>query len=248
MQANVESQWQPYLQRFMDREWRARIFRDMVLADAGALESERGKLAILDIGCGGGFHSDAGLQESIARVAGRYIGVEPDTQIELGRFFDATHRCRFEDAGIEPGSIDLAFAVMVLEHLEDPGEFWDKVHRSLSPGGVFWAFTVDARHWFVAASKLTERLGVKDIYLDLLHGKRGEERYENYETHYRTNTPAQVAGLVKSFSNCTVLNFRQVGQLDYYFPKPLRWTGRIIDRLAMRMDWPGSVLAVRVEK
>lgn len=248
MQGSVEPLWAPYLQRYAGGEWRAPIFRDMVLADARALEDERGKLSFLDIGCGGGFDGDARLQHSLARVAGQYIGVEPDAAIDVGDMFSATHRCFFEDAQIEGDSIDMAFAVMVLEHFENPQAFWEKVHKVLRKGGVFWGFTVDARHWFVSASLLTEKLRIKDMYLNMLHGKRGEERYENYEVYYRTNTPEQIQGLTQSFSSTTILNFRKVGQLDYYFPQSLKWLGRTVDRIALRMDWPGSVMAVRVEK
>ena len=248
MQVRAEPQWEPFLRRYTDGEWRAPIFRDMLLADAKALEKDRGGLTFLDIGCGGGFDGDGELQASIAQVAGQYIGIEPDTAIEIGSMFSSSYRCSFEDAPIEDNSIDLAFAVMVLEHFDNPQVFWDKVHKVLRKGGVFWGFTVDARHWFVSASVLTEKLHVKDMYLDMLHGKRGEERYENYGVFYRTNTPEQIEGLTNSFASTTVLNFYRVGQLDYYFPSSLQWMGRAVDRFAARMGWPGSLLAVRVEK
>ena len=70
-----------YLQRYTNGEWRAHIFRDMILADARVLEQGRGKLSILDIGCGAGFDGDAKLQHSISKVAGRFIGVEPDVRL-----------------------------------------------------------------------------------------------------------------------------------------------------------------------
>ena len=69
---------------------------------------------------------------------------------------------------------------MVLEHLADPRTFFEKVHTVLRPQGVFWGFTVDARHPFVTASVVSEKLHVKDLYLNIMFGKRGEGRYENY--------------------------------------------------------------------
>lgn len=241
-------QWLPYIKRYTTGEWRAPIFRDMVLADAERLERTNGKLTLMDIGCGGGFDNDAKLQRTISRVAGHYIGIEPDTTIDLENIFSSTHRCIFEDMPIDPESIDLAFAVMVLEHFANPQLFWDKVHRTLKKGGVFWGFTVDARHWFIVVSFLTEKMGIKDWYLNKLHGKRGEERYENYCVYYRSNTPQQILKLTSAFTSSVVLNFHRVGQMDYYFPKKLRWIGRAFDRMAIRMDWPGSIMAVRVEK
>jgi hypothetical protein len=137
---------------------------------------------------------------------------------------------------------------MVLEHFENPQIFWNKILNVLKKDGVFWGFTVDARHWFVFVSLLTEKLHIKDWYLNKLHGKRGEERYENYGVFYRSNTPQQIQHLTPSFASMDVLNFNYVGQLDYYFPQKLRWFGRSLNQIAIRLDLPGSVLAVRVQK
>jgi SAM-dependent methyltransferase len=242
------AQWEPYVRRYSSGEWRALAFRDLILADSLALKTRRDKLTFLDIGCGRGFDGSSRLQRSLAEAAERYIGVEPDESVELGDVFAATHRCFFEDAPIEDESIDIAFAVMVLEHIPDPQKFWKKVHRVLRKGGCFWGFTVDARHWFFLMSTLMEKLRVKDLYLNKLHGKRGEERYENYPVFYRINTPRQVANLTADFSASTILNFNRIGQLDFYVPKKLRWLAHSMDSLAIRAGWPGSVMAMRVEK
>jgi SAM-dependent methyltransferase len=248
MQNHCDAKWAPYLQRYAEGEWRATIFRDMILCDARKLSQERDDLSFLDIGCGGGFDADPKLQRSIARAAGKYIGIEPDKDIELSPIFHSVHRCRLEDAHLDPDSVDIAFAVMVLEHSDKPDLFWRKVHKVLRRGGVFWGFTVDARHWFVTASLLTERLHIKDLYLNMLLGKRGEERYENYGVFYRSNTPKQIQKMTKAFSSITILNFHRVGQIDDYIPKKLRWLSRAVDRYAIRTGRPGSLMAVRAEK
>lgn len=241
-------QWSAYTQRYSSGEWRAPIFRDLILADASRMKEKRNELTLLDIGCGGGFDGDAELQRSLAEAGSRYIGIEPDPQIELADVFTSAHRCRFEDAPIEDESVDIAFAVMVLEHIAEPQVFWSKVHRVLRKGGCFWGMTVDARHWFVLGSTLMEKLGVKDIYLDKLHGKRGQERYENYPAFYRANTPAQIARFASGFSSISVLNLSRVGQLDFYIPGRLRRLGRWMDSLAMHVGLPGALMAVRMEK
>ncbi len=248
MQNKTDTRWVRYLQRYLAGESRGPIFRDLILDDARELEKHRSPLSLLDIGCGGGFDGNAKLQQSIAQVAGQYIGIEPDEAIDLGDHFTGSHRCFFEDAPIEHESVDIAFAVMVMEHFENPQGFWDKVHDVLKANGVFWGFTVDARHWFVVASLLADKLKIKDWYLNALHGKRGEERYENYSVYYRSNTPKQIRKLTTPFSSTTILNFHRVGQMDFYFPAKLRWLGRTIDRLAIGLGLPGSIMAVRVEK
>src|SRR3954454_16360243 len=101
--------WQSYLSRYRKGEWRAPIFCDIVLSDIGSFSSPP---LVLDIGCGSGFDDDARLQGRIIQAAGRYIGVDPDAN-EGPQFIRTT----FEEAPLEPESIDIAFAVMVLEHV-----------------------------------------------------------------------------------------------------------------------------------
>jgi SAM-dependent methyltransferase len=237
--------WDDYLGRYRSGEWRAPIFRDMVLADVARVD---GPARILDIGCGRGFDDDLDLQASIASHAGVYVGVEPDPAAALGPYFSEAHRCLFEDAPLAPGSIDVALAVMVLEHLPEPGRFWAKVAEVLREGGVFWGFTMDARHSFCRASAWMGRLRIKDLYLDLLNGRRGVDRYENYPVHYRANTPDQLAPYLRDFREWDLINFAKVGQLDSYLPGVLRPLAHALDRRALAVGRPGMVLAIRVAK
>jgi hypothetical protein len=86
------------------------------------------------------------------------------------------------------------------------------------------------------------------LYLNTLFGKRGEERYHNYPVFYRSNSPAQVAQLGKNFTSVTTLNLRRIGQLDFYYPPPLRWIGRSIDKALVVADRPGYGFGVRAVK
>lgn len=237
--------WAPYVARYRAGEWRDRIFRDMVLADAAAAG---GRPTVLDIGCGRGLDGSVPLQQSVAEASGRFVGVEPDPEIPLGGHFTEAHRCLFEDAPLAPRSVDLAYSVMVLEHLPAPERFWAKLYDVLRGGGVFWALTVDARHPFCRASLLAERLKVKGPYLRLLGGRRGVDRYENYETFYRSNTPEDVRRLAGRFSSAAFVNFARVGQWSAYFPGLLRPIVDLLDRRAIARGRPGTLLAVRVQK
>jgi SAM-dependent methyltransferase len=241
----LEPRWQSYQSRYRNGSWRAPIYRDMVLADMQAFGDGA---RVLDIGCGHGFDGDAKLQRSLAAAAGSYIGVEPDTSISSGDHFTHVYPSLFEDAPIEAGSIQVAFAVMVLEHLEFPQRFWDKLWDALAPGGIFWGFTMDGRHRFCRASALAERTKIKDIYLSFLRGKRGEERYENYPVHYRCNTPADIQTFAGAFRECEFISFSRVGQLDYYVPRLLRPLTNCLDRCDIWLNRPGSLLAVRAVK
>jgi len=236
-----ESKWSPYLQRYLNNEWRGTIFRDMIIADANSLEQQRGKLSFLDIGCGRGFDGDSELQRSLANLSGKYFGIEPENTVEVADFFSTTYRCNLEDAPIQSDSIDIAFAFMVLEHFKEPQKCWNKIYNILNKGGIFWGFTVDSRHWVKSASLLADRIGLKDMYLSALSCEPGKERSDSYKAK-------QIQSQARLFSSMSVLNFIRVGQDDRYMPKKLRWVNRSYDRLAIRFGLPGSILAVRLVK
>jgi SAM-dependent methyltransferase len=238
--------WAPYIARYCSGEWRDRIFRDMILADAQRLGP---RPTILDIGCGDGLDGNLKLQASIADAAGRFIGIEPDPEVTLGDHFTETHRCLFEEAPLAPGSIDLAYAVMVLEHIPRPQVFWDRMFDALSVGGVFWGLTVDARHLFARLSLWADRLKIKNLYMDLMFGRVADSgRYRNYPTYYRTNTPDQIRRLTRSFRSSEFINFARVGQWSSCLPRPLRRIADAWDERSIRKQRAGTLLAVRVVK
>jgi SAM-dependent methyltransferase len=238
--------WAVYLERYRAGEWRDQIFHDLILADARRLGP---RPVILDIGCGDGFDVDVPLQRSIAQAAGRFIGVEPDPAVSLGDYFTETHRCLFQDARLAAESVDVAYAVMVLEHLPDPAVFWDKLHQVLADGGVFWGLTIDARHLFSRLSLWGDRLRIKNFYLDRVIGPTPDQgRYKNYPTYYRTNTPRQIMRFARDFRSCECINFSRVGQWGNFLPSWLRAVADRMDRHSIRTGRPGTLLITRAIK
>ncbi|MBC8145602.1 MAG: class I SAM-dependent methyltransferase [bacterium] len=244
--AQHADRWQPYIDRIQQGEWRSVVLRDMILDDI----KQQGliKPVLMDIGCGHGFDTSTELQQSLADIAGEYIGVEPDREITLQPFITSAHRSFFEDAAVPDQSVDMAFCVMVLEHIPDPQKFWNKVHATLKPGGVFWALTVDSRHWFALGSQAMEAMHIKDAYLRATHGERGEERYENYPVHYRTNSPRQIERLSRAFSDRSVYSVFQPGSIGYYFPKLLKPAAELACKLTHTVTGVGNNLIVRAQK
>ncbi len=241
----MTSPFSTYIERYCQGHWRTPIFRDMLLNELPHLPDNP---TLLDIGCGDGFDGEEEIQQILAEKAGTYIGIEPDAAMPLGAYFDQTYRCTFEDASLEPGTVDLAFAVMVLEHLPDPEVFWEKLWKILAEGGVFWGFTVDARHWFCHASMWLKQLRIKDLYLHRFLRHEEEDQYQNYPVFYKANTPSQVIPFVRKFRRCDFVNFGKVGQLDYYLPSWLRPLSARLDKSLLARRKPGAILAVRVKK
>lgn len=230
---------------YLSGAYRARLMRDLILRDADRLGDH---LTFLDIGCGRGFDADPALQESLVQAAGRYVGVEPDNSITPAECISEVHRCILEDAPLPAGSIDIAFSIMVLEHLSNPQAFWTKLHSLLADGGIFWAMTVDSRHWLCTASLWTSRLRIKDRYLSLMLGERGKTRYENYPVYYRCNTPREIKKHARAFSSVTCLNLARVGQCDWVLPAFMRPISHCLESSSIRRGKPGALMLVRAQK
>ena len=203
---------------------------------------------VLDIGCGKGFDGDRKLAATLASSSNRYLGIEPDESVVVQPIFSRVYHAMFEQAAIEAESVDVAFCVMVLEHIKEPKPFIEQLHRILRPGGVFWGFTVDTRHWFPLVSTVADRLRVKELYLSWTRGERGADRYENYPVYYRMNNPGDVLPLTEMFSSHTFINFYRPGQLDFYYGSALRPVGRALERISHCCGVPGALLAIRLQK
>lgn len=84
------------------------------------------------------------------------------------------------------GSLELASANMVVEHLDSPVEFLREVKRVLKPSGVFVLHTPNISSPLIALSRLFPT-GLKRLLVRLLEGDRQDE--DVFLTHYRLNSP-----------------------------------------------------------
>jgi 2-polyprenyl-6-hydroxyphenyl methylase/3-demethylubiquinone-9 3-methyltransferase len=103
-------------------------------------------LNVLDLGCGGGFMSDA-----LAQRGAKVIGFDPSVEA-IGaarrhaavRHFDIDYRIGVgETLDLESNSIDVVVCVDVLEHLASVPDTLDQITRVLRPGGTFVFDTIN---------------------------------------------------------------------------------------------------------
>lgn len=144
---------------------------------------------ILDIGCGDGhllnlFKDSAGESVETHGVDFNLQAVE--AAAAAGHH---TYAGRFEDVRLPDDTFDLVYASHVIEHVEDPKGFTQKIFRILRPGGIFWFETpnigsLDARifrnkhwggyhfprHWFffdpASIKRLAEQTGFEIEMID----------------------------------------------------------------------------------
>ncbi|QEG36033.1 class I SAM-dependent methyltransferase [Bythopirellula goksoeyrii] len=232
-------------QRYRQGEWRSRIFCDLVIAE---IRNFKNDCRVLDIGCGHGFDFELSFQKEIADEASVLIGIEPDCDIQVSDILADCHRTTLEKAPIEKCSIDVAYSVMVMEHINKPKDFFDTIHKVLRDGGTYWGFTVDRRHYFSTASRILQEIRLKEKYLNWINGSCGIDRYENYPTFYRCNSPRQLRKLTREFSKVDVFSLSRRGDTESCYPALLKPIFQSLDLLIDTFSLPGSLLLVRCQK
>jgi SAM-dependent methyltransferase len=111
---------------------RRRLEARRLLAACGNLPADA---AILDVGCGDGFHLD--LLREFGEPGWRLEGIDLDP-----RAADAAearglvvHRGSIEELDLAPGGYDFAILVQTIEHVADPSALLRSIRRTLKPNG-----------------------------------------------------------------------------------------------------------------
>lgn len=245
--ARESDNWRIWLARLRTKEWRTPIFFEIVSREIRTRTGAR-RPTVLDIGCGLGFDGEVRYQQALSTQAGRFIGIEPDRAIDPPKFFSEVYQTTLEEAPIAPGSVDVAYAVMVLEHVADPAAFWSRLHDILAPGGVFVAFSVNGAHWFAPIARFMSIIKLKTKYLDLVQGKRGTERYADYPVYYRTNTVRQIGRHARQFRATRTDLFGATGIVASYAPGRLQPIVCAVDSLAYRLLGQSINIVIRAER
>ena len=100
--------------------------------------------AVLDLGCGYGWHALYAAEQGAASVMASDIS---EKMLAVAREKNA-HRAityrreAFEDADYASGSFDVVLCSLMLHYLSDYNDFVEKVHRWLKPGGIL-VYTVE---------------------------------------------------------------------------------------------------------
>jgi SAM-dependent methyltransferase len=102
-------------------------------------------LPVVDIGCGAGL-----FLRRLGRAGwvGERRGVEPEGEVAAtasARLGITVEKGLAEDLSLEAGGVGTAVMRHVIEHLLDPADVLDRLHRAIAPGGTLYLGTPDAR-------------------------------------------------------------------------------------------------------
>ena len=134
---------------------------------------------VLDIGAGAGLRSVYDYKNQCREM----IGIDVDPRVEENPLLHRGICCDANTMPLEDNSVDLAFTVYVLEHVEDPGRFCAEIARVLKPGGEFWSLTPNRLHYVPLIASLTPTR-----FHQWVNEKRGRKSDDTFPTYYRLNS------------------------------------------------------------
>lgn len=176
----------------------------------------------VDIGCGHGIALDQVATSMMRRFVDEFWGVEPDEHISPpAGVFDNFQHATIEDAQLPPESFDLAYSSLVMEHVQQPVEFFRAVHRALKPGGTYLFLTINGLHYFARSTSLLKSMRLDELTLRLLRGSAVEEYH--YPVAYRCNKPRDIERICREtgFERPEFVFVERHGPAPY-FPGPMK--------------------------
>lgn len=147
---------------------------------------------VLDVGCGRGaalvddpVTYRRKLRDFRAKGA-RVIGLDVDKGAAENPGLDEFHLLSSKGRWpISDSSVDVIVSDFVLEHIDEPSEYFAEVRRVLRPGGVFCARTTNRLGYVgIAASLIPNRLHEQVVG----YVQDGRESVDVFPTRYRVNT------------------------------------------------------------
>jgi len=165
--------------------WRQKLYPDSAVTSPVAMffgrvaEHVRPDAVVLDIGAGAGERNFYDFKGKCAEL----IGIDIDPRVVDNPLLDRGIEVDGRTIPLADNSVDIAFSVYVLEHIEDEAGFAAEVTRVLKPGGVVLSLTPNKLHYVALIAGLTPT-----SFHKWFNTTRGREPYDTFPTFYRLNT------------------------------------------------------------
>lgn len=160
--------------------WDDARLRDVLLARINA------KSVVLDLGAGIASHLN------FRNLASKVCGVDLDLRVLKNQLLDEGRVGRLEELPYDDETFDVVFSNNVLEHLKEPQDVFNEVHRVLKKGGLFVAKTPNKLHYVPVLARLTP-----SSFHEFINRKRGRAVEDTFPTFYRANSEKEIRRLAK---------------------------------------------------
>lgn len=146
--------------------------------------------AVLDVGCGRGKYQDDAvpIRRALRNLKGKadwVIGLDVDEAGNENPFLDEFRRIDGDRWPVEDGSIDLLVCDYVIEHLEEPEQFFAEARRVLRVGGHICIRTPNAWSYVAVAARLVPNRLHARVTRKVQIGRKEEDVFP---TFYRCNS------------------------------------------------------------
>src|SRR5688572_10478272 len=154
---------------------------------------------VLDVGCGRGAYGDdpIPLRRKLRILKGKVskvIGIDVDPGAQENPFLDEFRLIQEADWPIENDSIDLIVCDQVLEHIDNPDQFFSEAHRTLKDGGYCCIRTPNRWSYIAIAATLIPNkyhLNVTSVV------QEGRKKENVFPTLYKCNSVGKITQILK---------------------------------------------------
>jgi len=181
---------------------------------------------VLDVGCGrGAYAADPVAVRRDLRVfkgrSQRVIGIDVDPAAVVNPFLDEFHQIQSGWWPLEDETVDVCVSDWVLEHVEDPDQFFAEAYRVLKPGGYLCLRTANARGYVGLFARL-----IPNRYHASLVGRmpNNKQAQDVFPTRYRCNTRGAIKAMFAryGFDGCV---YPHESEPYYSFNRLSYWLG-----------------------
>jgi SAM-dependent methyltransferase len=168
----------------------------------------RSSFTVLDVGCGRGAQvpdqTPTQLELKTLRTGcAKVIGIDVDPAGQHNPLVDEFHLIAADGSWpLTDASVDLAVSDYVLEHVDDPGQFFSECRRVIKPGGYLCMRTTNAMSYFGVAARLTPNRAHAAVVQRAYVNPR--EQADVFPTRYRCNTVGAIRRILRrhGFEHC----------------------------------------------
>jgi SAM-dependent methyltransferase len=189
---------------------------------------------VVDVGCGRGAYAGDPIdyRRRLRVLKGKcrkVIGIDVDEKAATNPFIDEFRQIQTETWPVERDTADLIVSDNVLEHIEDPENYFSEIHRILRSGGIVCIRTPNVLSYFGLISRLVpnrQHARALEIVKDGLNAS------DVFPTVYRCNTIRSIRNMLQKhgFEHCVYGYDAEPSYLS--FSRFFYWLGVLHQRYA----------------